>query len=137
MNRILSCCFRNDSMMPLMPSPGMPNTTFTPQLMSVWTRTSEALLRMASPLERLQVSSAKAAECEVIESHAQWFLLRPQNHNCCSDCATKFPPPPGGEAREFAVQRIRGWGDFEDQTQTPRAQNKTRSLSAAGPASGN
>ena len=40
MNRIRSCRFRSDSMMPLIPSPGIPKMTSTPQSIKLFTSTS-------------------------------------------------------------------------------------------------
>src|SRR5947209_6879579 len=47
MNLILSCRCRSDSMMPLMPSPGIPKIVSTPHARSPSTRMSAAVVAMA------------------------------------------------------------------------------------------
>src|ERR1051326_407052 len=49
MKRILSFFWRSASMMPLMPSPGMPKMTSTPQSNNDSTRTSDAFMAQISP----------------------------------------------------------------------------------------
>ncbi len=71
MKRTLSWRWRNASMMPLTPSPGMPNTTSTPQSIKVSTRTSPAVLAMGLLLS-----------------------LRPRTQNPGA-CASFRPPSPG------------------------------------------
>src|SRR5437762_1432272 len=51
MERILTCRLRKASMMPLTPSPGIPNTVSTPQANRVSTRTSLAVVFMGRLLE--------------------------------------------------------------------------------------
>src|SRR5579859_1166910 len=46
MNRILSSCVRRDSTIPLIPSPGSPKTTSTPQSNKVSTSTSAAVIKV-------------------------------------------------------------------------------------------
>src|SRR5687768_4657098 len=52
MNRIASCRCRSDSMMPLIPSPGSPNTTSTPHLCNTSTSTSAAVFAIFSLAKR-------------------------------------------------------------------------------------
>src|ERR1700752_4810431 len=46
MNRIFSLCVLRDSTMPLIPSPGSPKTTSTPQSNKVSTNTSAAVIKV-------------------------------------------------------------------------------------------
>src|ERR1044071_3364121 len=61
MNRISSFRFRRASMIPLMPSPGSPNTTSTPQFCRVSINTSDAVIFIKDLFSmRCTVSSAAA-----------------------------------------------------------------------------
>src|SRR4051812_14500575 len=64
MKRILSLRTRNASMMPFMPSPGIPKITSTPHLEMVSTRISPAVFAIArlDPLQRVAATSSRLAE---------------------------------------------------------------------------
>src|ERR1051326_5446870 len=66
MKRILSFFWRSASMMPLMPSPGMPKMTSTPQSNNDSTRTSDAFMAQISP-----------AKCDCCARVKDATLLRP------------------------------------------------------------
>src|SRR5207237_4690319 len=106
MKRILSCRLRKASMMPLMPSPGIPNTVSTPQANSVSTRTSLAVVFIGSPFE-----------CEGCGRIARGLALLNATFEA------PFRPPGLGLRREAGAGGVIGEGEAEQQRQPKQARS--------------
>src|SRR5690242_15906120 len=73
MKRICSRCVRSASMIPLMPSPGIPKTVSTPQSISVSIRTSAAVLAIGTSGEAV---GRHRRRCHVVAPRRGGLVVR-------------------------------------------------------------